>query len=197
MTTSARRQCWFSMATGMATVGLLSACAAVPRSAENTRLQTKGMKDGTVYTLTTCPLSAAMVCEIVVSAKPPTSARSGDCTMELRAAAIIPKQTQKLVWSLKSVDPAYEFQFRQGSNKHGSAFGILLIDNKYFESTAADNAPIWVPSAPTPAQVEMTRASITFPPRISAYDILVEYRADKTNPWTQCDNWDPMIINRD
>jgi hypothetical protein len=37
----------------------------------------------------------------------------------------------------------------------------------------------------------------TWPPRISAYDIFLEYRAIGARDWTACETWDPIIISRD
>lgn len=204
MTPNAKHLSWFSAAGTVVLAGLLAGCSGGQQTPAKSPTRSLGVEPGDVYTLAECKLDADKVCNIEISAKPPSNTEPGKCTMKLMDAAILPVGIEKLAWTLKSGTDGYRFQFREGKNDFGSGFGILLIDDMRYDSTTKENAPIWAFSASAPASATMTRnrpppaiPEKKIPMRISAYDILVEYRGPTDREWLPCNNYDPMIINRE
>ena len=166
-----------------------------------------GMRPGETYTVVDCPVmnGTKTTCTIPLEVIPPASGIGSQCTVNLANAASLPKSLTQLQW--KAAPPngsTFEVRFRHALPDGQGPFGVDLTDDLVYAPASNATIPmadIWVPVPPgtdrTLVQFNRNHNLRTWPPRISAYDIFLEYRASGARDWTSCDTWDPIIISRD
>jgi hypothetical protein len=118
------------------------------------------------------------------------------------AAVSVPKTTSTLRWELTASAGGFNYRFREPVPPEKPGFGVHLIDNQMYVAAAASAPsgpmqPIWVHQQAQPQLVQMERVVRDWPPRISAYDVYLEYQAAGAKSWTACKTWDPIVINRE
>ena len=76
---------------------------------------------------------------------------------------------------------------------------VAVGDDAADDVLAALDQPgkIWEHQIDEPLRVQMERKVRDWPPRISAYDVYLQYQAKGAKDWTACKTWDPIIVNRD
>lgn len=200
------------LAAAVAVLALLSACqkgpepAAAPASAAAAKVpptRLGGLQPGDTVTVTNCAEPEAGVCVINLVATAPAGGTGDACNVSMAEAVSLPRATGTLRWVLQESDAAYNYRFRAPAGTEPPGFGVHLIDNlMYAPSPPASAAsspmqPIWVHQVEQPGMVQMSRTVRDWPPRISAYDVYLEYQAKGAREWTKCKTWDPLIINRD
>jgi hypothetical protein len=197
----------------LALLSLLSACQQNPvlgtPKPVNPRLG--GMNPGETYTVVNCPNISGTTCTINLVATAPTDG-SNQCQVTLDSAVSLPKTLTTLVWKLQATDTTYEYRFRNAVLPEPAGYGVRLIDNLMYVAPATSSAsipmqpismqpismqPIWVQQVQQPDEVLFSRIQRDWPPRISAYDVYLEYRAKGARDWTRCNTYDPVIINRE
>lgn len=199
-------------ATAAAVLVLMSACQKSPEPAAApapaTAVQAKpvlkgGLQPGDTVTVTNCAEPQAGVCVINVVATAPAGGTGDACNVAMAEAVSLPRATGTLRWLLQESDAGYNYRFRAPAGSEPPGFGVHLIDNlMYAPSPPASAAsspmqPIWVHQVEQPGMVEMSRTVRDWPPRISAYDVYLEYQAKGAKGWTACKTWDPIIINHE
>jgi hypothetical protein len=188
---------------GLALLSVLAACQQNPvvgaPQPVNPRLG--GMNPGETYTVVNCPNLQGTVCTInVVAVAPP--AGGDQCTVAMDGAVSLPKTLTTLRWQLQASDATHEYRFRGAGPADPPGYGVRLIDNLMYVppptgSASAPMQPIWVQQQQLPELVQFERIVRAWPPRISAYDVYLEYRLKGARDWTACNTWDPVVINRD
>lgn len=190
-------------AAALALLGLLVACQQNPvvgtPAPPNPRLG--GMNPGETYTVVDCPNLSGTTCTInVVAVAPPGG---GDqCTVNMASAVSLPRNLTLLRWQLQESDATHEYRFRGAGPTDPPGFGVHLIDDLVYvpppsPSASSPMQPIWAQTQSLPGLVEFQRYARSWPPRISAYDVYLDYRLKGAREWTACKTWDPIIINRD
>ena len=187
---------------GLALLSLLAACQqnpvlSAPKSA-NPRLG--GMHPGETYTVVDCPNLSGTTCTITVVAAAPTGG-GAVCHVSLDSAVSLPKTLTTLVWNLQPSDATYEYRFRSAIAPEPAGYGVRLIDNLMYVpptgGTSTPMQPIWVQQVQRADKVQFERIQRAWPPRISAYDVYLEYRVKGARDWTPCNTYDPIVINRE
>ncbi len=187
----------------LALLGVLSACQQNPvmgtPAPVNPRLG--GMNPGETYTVVDCPNLQGTVCTInVVAIAPPGG---GDaCTVNMASAVSLPAALSTLRWQLQASDATHEYRFRGAGPTDPPGYGVRLIDNLMYVPPPAASAsspmqPIWVQQLQQPEMVQFERVVRAWPPRISAYDVYLDYRLKGARDWTACKTWDPIVISRE
>jgi hypothetical protein len=162
-----------------------------------------GLQPGDTVTVTNCTEPQPGLCSIAVVATAPAGGSGDGCTVAMAEAVSLPKTAGTLRWVLQGADAGYSYRFRAAAGTEKPGFGVHLIDNLMYAPAPPASAasspmqPIWVTQVAQPGQVEMSRTVRAWPPRISAYDIYLEYQAKGARDWTACKTWDPIIINHD
>lgn len=157
-----------------------------------------GLQPGDTVTVSNCLEPQPGVCSIGVVATAPAGGSGDACTVTVASAVSLPKTTATLRWQLTENDANYSYRFRAASGNEKPGFGIFLIDNDmYAPNASGPMQPIWATQVQQPLQVEMSRTVRLWPPRISAYNVYLEYQAKGATAWTACKTWDPIIISRD
>ncbi len=187
----------------LALLSLLAACQQnpVPSTPKPVNPRLGGMNPGETYTVVNCPNISGTTCTINLVATAPTDG-SNQCQVTLDAAVSLPKTLATLVWKLQASDTTHEYRFRNAVLPEPAGYGVRLIDNLMYVAPAAGSAstpmqPIWVQQVQMPDEVLFSRIQRDWPPRISAYDVYLEYRAKGARDWTRCNTYDPIIINRE
>jgi hypothetical protein len=196
--------------TALAALLVLAACqkspepAAAPAAAAKAPVGLRGgLQPGDTVTVTNCTESQPGVCRIAVVATAPAGGTGDACTVVMAEAVSVPRTTGTLRWELVPGDANYDYRFRAAAGTEAPGFGVHLIDNlMYAPSPPASAAsspmqPIWVHQLEQPLLVQMERLVRDWPPRISAYDVYLEYQAKGARAWTACKTWDPIVINHD
>jgi hypothetical protein len=201
----------------LAAAALISACqkspapAAAPSaaSAASTAALTAqrslrgGLQPGDTVTVTNCAEPQPGVCTIAVVATAPAGGTGEACNVVMAEAVSLPRTTSTLRWALQGSDAGYNYRFRAAAGTEPPGFGVHLIDNLMYAPAPPASAasspmqPIWVHQLEQPQLVQMERLVRDWPPRISAYDVYLEYQAKGAKDWTACKTWDPIIINHD
>lgn len=198
-----RRAPFVKTAALLALLGLLSACQQTPvlgtPKPVNPRLG--GMNPGETYTVVDCPNISGTTCTINVVATAPTDG-SNQCQVTLDSAVSLPRTMATLVWKLTASDATHEYRFRSAVLPEPPGYGVRLIDNLMYVPPPASGAsspmqPIWVQQVQNPDEVLFSRIQRDWPPRISAYDVYLEYRVKGARDWTKCNTYDPVVINRE
>ena len=202
-------------ATAVAALTVLSACQKSPETvaAPSTAVPAKapvtilgGLQPGDTVTVTNCIQPQPGLCSIAVLATAPAGGSGDACTVAVASAVSLPKTTGTLRWVLQQGDANFDYRFRAAAGTEKAGFGVHIIDNLIYApappASAAPPAsspmqPIWVTQVAQPGQVEMSRTVREWPPRISAYDVYLEYQGKGASGWTACKTWDPIIISRD
>lgn len=201
-------------ATALATLTVLSACqksperAAAPAAAPAAALKAPiglrgGLQPGDTVTVINCTEPQPGVCSIAMIATAPAGGSGDACTVAMAAAVSLPKTTGTLRWVLQESDAGYNYRFRAAAGTEVPGFGVHLIDNLMYvpappaSAASSPMQPIWVHQVEQPLLVQMERLVRDWPPRISAYDVYLEYQAKGAKDWTACKTWDPIIINHD
>ena len=157
-----------------------------------------GLQPGDTVTVTNCQQPQPGVCSIGVVATAPAGGSGDACTVTLASAVSLPTSTATLRWQLTENDTNYSYRFRAAAGNEKPGFGVYLIDNfMYAPAASGPMQPIWATQVQQPGQVEMSRTVRQWPPRISAYNVYLEYQAKGATVWTACKTWDPIIISRD
>lgn len=192
--------------TALAALALLSACqkSSEPAAALKAPIGLRGgLQPGDTVTVVNCSEPQPGVCSIAVVATAPPGGTGDACTVAMAAAVSLPKATGTLRWVLQDSDAGYNYRFRAAAGTEPPGFGVHLIDNLMYAPAPPASAasspmqPIWVHQLGEPLLVQMERLVRDWPPRISAYDVYLEYQAKGAKDWTACKTWDPIIINHD
>ena len=198
-----------SCAAALAALALLSACqkrpepAAAPVAAQAPPSLKGGLQPGDTVTVVNCNEAQPGVCVIGVTATAPAGGTGNACTVVMNAAVSLPKTTSTLRWELVASDASYNYRFRAPTGTEPPGFGVHLIDNLMYAPAPPASAasspmqPIWEHQIDEPLRVQMERKVRDWPPRISAYDVYLQYQAKGAKDWTACKTWDPIIVNRD
>lgn len=196
---------------GLAAVALaaLSACQKAPEAAPAAKtppVLLGGLQPGDTVTVVNCTEPQPGVCTIAVVVTAPPGGSGDACTVAMASAVSLPRTTATLRWQLRPSDANYNYRFREGAA--GQGFGVHLIDNLMYDpaseaasapapAASSPMRPIWVPQVGQPDLVEMARVVRIWPPRISAYDVFLDYQAKGSEGWTACKTWDPIVINHE
>ncbi|RVU43316.1 hypothetical protein [Rubrivivax rivuli] len=161
-----------------------------------------GLQPGDTVTVTDCPATQPGVCVIGLTATAPAGGSGDACTVVMNAAVSVPRTTNTLRWQLTAGDANFNYRFREAAAGEPPGFGVHLIDNLMYVAASASAPaspmqPIWVPQQAQPQLVQMERVVRDWPPRISAYDVYLEYQAQGAKSWTPCKTWDPIVISRE
>lgn len=190
-------------AAALAVLGLLSACQHVPVTGAPTPVNPRlgGMNPNETYTVVNCQNISGTTCTINVVATAPIDG-SNQCQVNLDSAVSLPRDMATLVWQLQATDATHEYRFRGAGPADPPGYGVRLIDNLMYVpppvgSASAPMQPIWVQQLQQPDMVRFERVVRGWPPRISAYDVYLEYRLKGARDWTSCNTYDPIIINRE
>lgn len=163
-----------------------------------------GLSDTAVIYINPCVESPAGVCSIPITAIAPANGTGNVCDVAVASGVSLARSTVTLRWVLQPTSGDFEFRFRSAippGDKPG--FGIRLRDNDSYQPEgvppgANPMKPIWQPQTAQPQLVEMARTVRQWPPRMSAYDVYLEYKPKGiSRDWTACRTWDPIIVNRD
>ena len=199
----------FHLAACCVAAAMLAACQKSPESAPT---QTPafavpapvtilgGLQPGDTVSVVNCSEPQPGTCSIAVVATAPAGGTGDGCTVAVASAVSLPKTTATLRWQLQTSDTTHNFRFRAAAGTEKPGFGVRLIDNDIYAPEPAASSPmrpIWVPQVTEPGLVEMSRTVRSWPPRISAYDLYLDYQAKGAKDWTACKTWDPIIVNRD
>ena len=191
-----------------ALVALLSACQRSPEPASAVAAKAPptllgGLQPGDTVTVTNCSEPQPGTCSIAVVATAPASGSGDACTVAVASAVSLPKTTATLRWVLQESDTTHNYRFRAAAGGEKPGFGVHLIDNLVYAPAPPASAasspmlPIWAAQVEQAGLVELSRTVRDWPPRISAYDVYLEYQAKGAKDWTACKTWDPIVINRD